>query len=468
MDTSWPDACALLAQMRSGQRDCEAVVREHLHRLEAQQAQLNAATQILRQEALRQARDPQPGPLSGLPISLKETYALAGSEVTIGSQRMAPILCSEDAPVVARLKAAGAIVIARSNVPEFVMCAETSNLRFGRTRHPQDRRRTPGGSSGGEAALVASGSSALGFGTDILGSIRIPAAFCGLVGFRPHSDAVDKTGVWPVSGPHFETWNGLGPLCRSVRDARLAYGVIAREPPAEPATIADLRLVVPDGFGLRSENAAISQAYMAARAGLKAAGMREERPEFADVRALFDGVPRLVTGEMIPLWREWLGSGGAEFSLPREAMAQLLRRPTVYPGLLLWFLLAPLYRPRTPAALAAVAERFAAARQHYQALLGDDGILCLPTIGMLAQRHGQMNRKTLLRPGFNGYISAHTFANYINLSAISVPMPRYRDGASGLAPAVMLAAAPGREGALLDCAAALEEIGARQPSTSTE
>ena len=457
--SDWPDACALLEQLRSGRRDVEAVVREHLHRLESGQSRLNAATEILREEALEQARDPRPGPLSGLPISLKETFALAGREVTIGSKRMPPIVCQEDAPVVRRLKDAGAIVIARSNVPEFVMCAETDNLRFGRSRNPLDPRRTCGGSSGGEGALVASGASALGFGTDILGSIRIPAAFCGLVGFRPHSGAVDKQGVWPVSGPHFETWNGIGPLARSVRDVRLAYSVIAETPPSPPAEVAGLRLVVPEGFPLKIDAPAIGQAVVAARAGLKAAGMDEERPAFTDIPRLFDALPRLVTGEMLPLWRQWLSAAGAPFSPGREALAQVLRQPSIYPGLFLWFLLAPLYRPRTPERLAEVVALFDAARVHYQDLLGSDGILCLPTLGMLAPRHGQMNRKTLLRPGLNGRITAHTFANYINLSAITVPMPRFRDSRTGLVPGVMLAAAPGGEGPLLDCAAVLEDIG---------
>lgn len=429
----------------------------HLDRLDTVNPALNAATEMLRDEALAQAEEPLAGPLSGLPITLKETYGLAGKQVTCGSLRATPVDCSEDAPVVRKLKAAGAIVIARSNVPEFVMTAETHNLRFGRSHHPADQARTPGGSTGGEGALVASGASPLGFGTDILGSIRIPAAFCGLVGFRPHSGAIDKTGVHPVSGPFFETWNGLGPLARSVRDARLAYSVIAKQPTAPPESIAGLRLWVPDGYPFKAGVPCIDAAWQAAINGLQAAGLSIDRAPVDPAKDLFMALPKLVTGEMIPLWREWLSSEGKTFSAAREFLRQALGRPSIQPGLLLWFtLVAPLYRPRNVAALQAVIDQFEAARTTVRGALADDGLLCLPTLGMLAPKHGAMNRATLMRPGLNRQITAHTLANSMDLSAITVPAPGYRDAKTGLAPGVMLAVAPGNEGRLLDVAQHLE------------
>ncbi len=245
------DATELLRQMRSGVRSSEDIVREHLDRIEREQPKLNAATQVFRDKALAEAHNPTPGPLSGLPITLKETFGIENCEVTMGSRRMRPIQCAEDSEPVKKLRAAGAIVIARSNVPEFVMTVETDNLLYGRTNHPADSTRTCGGSSGGEGTLVGSGCSPLGFGTDILGSIRVPSCLCGIVGFRPHSGAVDKTGVWPVSGEFFETWNGIGPLARSVRDVRLAYNIIAHQSLPNPADVTDLRLIVPNGFRLK-------------------------------------------------------------------------------------------------------------------------------------------------------------------------------------------------------------------------
>jgi Asp-tRNA(Asn)/Glu-tRNA(Gln) amidotransferase A subunit family amidase len=450
-----PDATELLRQMQAGERSSEAIVREHLDRLDAEQPRLNGATHIFREQALAEARSPRPGSLSGLPITLKETYGIAGCEVTIGSKRMRPIACTQDSAPVQKLKAAGAIIIARSNVPEFVMTAETDNLLYGRTNNPIDPTRVAGGSSGGEGALVGSGASPLGFGTDILGSIRIPSTFCGLVGFRPHSGAVDKTGVWPVSGDFFETWNGVGPMARSVRDARLAYDVIARVPlpPLQPAT--GLRLVVPEGFPLKYNSPLIRQAYASAQQALASAGMRVEHQRFDDVSGLFLNIPRLVTGEMLKPWAEWLSTRGETFHPAQEFLRLLLGRPTVYPGFMMWFGMAPIMRPRRSGALARIIARYLAVREKYYALLRGDGILILPTLGLLAPKHGVMNRVSL-RPGVNGLLTADTFANYINLSAITLPAHQHADPATGLKPGIMLACAPGAEAKLLDAAAALE------------
>ncbi len=453
---SGPDASALLAQMKGRQLAPESVVRSHLHRLEAQHAQLNAACVVLRERALKEAASPRPGPLAGLPVTVKENFALAGQQITLGSQRKPAMSCAEDALVVQRLRAAGAIIIARSNVPEFLMNAETDNLRYGRTNNPLNLARTCGGSSGGEAALVASGASAMGFGTDILGSIRIPAAFCGLVGLRPHSQAVDKRGIEPVSGDFFESWNGVGPLTRSVRDARLAYSVIADAPPAPAAEVAGRRLILAQNFPLRVADAPIQQAWLAAVAELKAMGMQPQQEDFASVRGLFTRLPALVCNEMAPLWQAWLSPPGQPFSLTAELGRLLLRRPSMYPGLLPWLISARVL-PRSGAGLAKLVAYYQRARSHYRGLLGEDGILCLPTLGLLAPPHGQMNRRTLLRPGLNGLVTAHTFANYIDLSSISVPAPRFRDPTSGLMPGIMLLCAPGNEGGLLDAAAALEQ-----------
>ena len=449
------DATELLRQMRSGERSSKDIVREHLDRIEREQPKLNAATQVFRDKALAEAHNPAPGPLSGLPITLKETFGIESCEVTMGSRRMRPIQCTEDSEPVKKLRAAGAIVIARSNVPEFVMTGETDNLLYGRTNHPADSTRTCGGSSGGEATLVGSGCSPLGFGTDILGSIRIPSCLCGIVGFRPHSGAVDKTGVWPVSGEFFETWNGIGPLARSVRDVRLAYDVIARQSLPAPADVTGLRLIVPNGFRLKYKTPCIKNAYLDAQEKLQTAGLNLESHNFSDVPKLYLNIPRLVTGEMIEPWTEWLSSNGEKFKPASELTRQALGRPTVYPGFFMWFVMSPLMRPRRLSTLSRIIQRYEAARNKCYDLLGQDGIMILPTLGLLAPKHRAMNRVSL-RPGVNGLLTAETFANYINLSAITLPAHRHADPATGLKPGIMLACAPGAEARLLDVAAELE------------
>ncbi|WP_420933752.1 amidase [Alteromonas sp. A081] len=453
-----PDATAMLEQMRTGELSSKQLVQASLDRLHLVNPHLNAATQVFTEQALAAAENPIAGPLSGLPITLKETYALAKEQVTVGSVRMPAIQCKEDAPVVERLKSAGAIVIARSNIPEFVMTAETSNLRFGRSNHPKDQTRVPGGSTGGEGALVASGVSPIGFGTDILGSIRIPAAFCGLVGFRPHSAAVNKSSVYPESGPYFETFNGIGPITRSVRDARLAYSVIANEPPALPATISGLKLIAPKNYPFEAKDECIDSAYRAALEGLQTAGMVKHEPVLDDIKTLFMNVPKLVTGEMVSVWKDWLSVDGKPFSIINETLRQMTGRPTVQPGFFLWLsLINGLYRPRNQSTLTGIIATYEHARKHYRTLLGRDALLCLPTIGMLAPKHGAMNRATLMKPGLNKQITAHTLVNMLDLSGITVPARGFSDPKTGLVPGIMLASAPGNEGALLDAAAALEE-----------
>jgi len=417
-----PDATDVLSQLRSGSLSAAALVEQQLERLAAVQGTLNASTEILAEEARRAAAHPLPGPLSGLPITLKETIGLAGRAITAGSLRMQPETPPEDAAVVRRLRAAGAIVIARTNVPEFAMTGETTNPRFGRTNNPLDPSRVAGGSTGGEGALVGSGASLAGIGSDILGSIRIPASFCGIVGFKPASQAVDKRGTWPRIDGYTNGWLALGPLTRSVRDARLLYDVIATQPTPAPAGVAGLRLLTPEHFPFTVDDAAIGAAHAAALRALMAAGMRSEQPRFADVERLYVRAADLILHDCEPGWHAMLSPDrGQPFSVWREALRQLRGRGEIDPGLFTWLLhgatLGRLTKPRNARQLARLIGTFDAARDHYRALLGADGILVLPTMGMLAPRHGDMNRKTL-KPGVNRRMTALTFANYCDLPAI--------------------------------------------------
>ena len=232
--------------------------------------------QALAQARLLDATGDRSLPLFGLPCSVKETFAIAGEPLTAGSMRMTPQVPTEDARIVRRLKEAGAIVMARSNVPEFAMTAESVNPRYGRTRNPLDVDRVAGGSSGGEGALVGSGASVFGVGSDILGSIRIPAAFCGVVGFKPHSGAVDQSGTWPVVTGNTRILAGTGAAdaqrarcAAGLRRDRHAAGVCraARRRPAGDAG----RLSAGDARALHGRGAGRRQGGLAGR-GLSPAG----------------------------------------------------------------------------------------------------------------------------------------------------------------------------------------------------
>lgn len=452
-----PDATELLRQMQSGERTAVSLVTEHIERLEANHARLNAAVHVFKDEALAEAKSPRPGPLSGLPISVKETIGIGGQTITAGSKRMPPIPCAADAPVVQRLRAAGAIILARSNVPEFAMAGETDNLIYGRTNNPLDETRTPGGSSGGEGALVGSGSTVFGVGTDILGSIRIPASFCGVVGFKPASGAVSKQDIWPdLQGLFLDSWLGVGPIARSVRDARLVYDVIANTPLPEAKSPKGLRLIVPRQFELEARADCINAAYTMAQTVLEMAGLVAEERPFPDVKTHFLNLQQILAAELEePFYRMLVTAGGQKFNLAAETLKQAVGRGTIYSGLFQLIAIVPIIKPRRAGRVAEIIRTYEQARADLYQLLGSDGVLLLPTLGVLAPKHGQMNRASL-RPGVNGTVTAMTFCNYMNLPAITVPAWKDPDPETGLVPGVMLACAPGAEAALLDVATALE------------
>ncbi len=450
-----PDAVATREGLRASLCQPADVVAEYLDRLDAQHDTLNAAARILRVSALDTARQPHSGPLAGLPISVKETFGIAGEALTAGSVRRPVTLPDADSTVVQRLRAAGAVIHARGNVPELAMTGETTNLRFGRTRNYLDPQRTAGGSSGGDATLVASGSSIAGVGSDILGSIRIPAAFNGIVGFKAAADAIDKTGTWPdLRGTYADGLLALGTLTRSVRDALLVYNVIARQPIGQLPSPTTLRLIIPEPFQMRCKSPAIEDALSRARGHLRKT-LREVQEPFPDVGHLFKNLLALIATELGPrLTEELRTADGERFSVFSETLRQLSGRPTIDRGLYQLLLTAPLVRTHAKK-LQSIHRTFDDARLHYHSLLGEDGILLLPTLGLIAPRHGAMNRGSL-RPGVNATVTPLTFCNLIDLPAITLPAWSDPDPVSGIPPGITLACAPGSEGALMAAAQLLE------------
>lgn len=231
------DAFAASAAIRRGELSPVELVEHCLARVEERDGEINAFTVVLAEPARAAARAVEQrvragepvGPLAGVPVAIKDHIWLAGELATNGSRALADFRPTEDAVPVARLKASDAIILGKTNNPEFCYRAFTANEVFGVTRNPWDLGRTPGGSSGGAGACVAAGMAPLALGTDGGGSIRIPAAFCGVVGLKPTFGLVPKL-------PGFRGWPTLsvdGPLTRSVRDAALALEVMAGPHPAD-------------------------------------------------------------------------------------------------------------------------------------------------------------------------------------------------------------------------------------------
>src|SRR5215813_4065989 len=167
------------------------------------------------------------GPLHGVPFSVKDTIETAGLRTTSGSVLRANYIPDRDATVVARLKAAGAILLGKTNTAEMAMDYTADNPVFGRGNNPYDLTRTPGGSSGGEAAAIAAGLSVIGVGSDLAGSIRIPAHFCGIAGLKPATGRIPGDGQCPPSAGPYSLGSVIGPLARYCADLQLLFRVMA-------------------------------------------------------------------------------------------------------------------------------------------------------------------------------------------------------------------------------------------------
>lgn len=267
-------AAELARSIGAGELSAVEVTEAYLRRIERVDPELNAVVVPLFDEAraaaeradAAHARGESLGPLHGVPVSVKEAFDVAGTPTTAGLPERASHRAAEDGPLVARLRRAGAVLLGKTNVPQLLLYNETDNPLYGRTRNPWSAERAPGGSSGGEAALLAAGGAALGLGTDIGGSIREPAHACGIHGLKPTSGRLTLTGTadsWLFAGQE-----GIlpqpGPLGRRVADLALAMKVLvpvagepaeAAVPPVpfgDPAAVrlADLRVGVytDDGF----------------------------------------------------------------------------------------------------------------------------------------------------------------------------------------------------------------------------
>ena len=233
----------LAAQVRGRKVSAVEAVQSALGRLAAVNPRINAVIAEMPEQALAAAaavdaaiaRGEEPGPLAGVPITVKVNADMAGWPTTNGLRIQAELMATQDNPVVANLKRAGAIVIGRTNTPAFSLRWFTRNGLHGATLNPRDKTITPGGSSGGAAVATVAGIGAIGHGTDIGGSVRYPAYACGIHGIRP---TLGRIPAWNSSGPERAIGAQLmatsGPLARTIADVRLAFNAMAQPDPRDP------------------------------------------------------------------------------------------------------------------------------------------------------------------------------------------------------------------------------------------
>jgi len=237
-------AAQLAAMIRERQVTSSEVVDAYLARIKQVNPAVNAVTVTLADSARAAAAavdkalaaGQRLGPLAGVPFTIKENVDVKGSATTWGVKALAEQIATSDAPIVARLREAGGIPLARTNLPDFAFRWDTVSDRGGRTRNPWDATRSPGGSSGGEAAALASGMTPLGLGNDLGGSLRVPSQLCGTAALRPSRGRVAHSAVtqpWPEPMA-IQMTNCQGPMARRVADLRLAFGLIAAPDARDP------------------------------------------------------------------------------------------------------------------------------------------------------------------------------------------------------------------------------------------
>ena len=236
LKSSATEAAAMIRRKEISSRELTEALFAHIDEVNPA---INAVVAFRRDEAMTAAaaaddvlaRGDVVGPLHGVPMTIKESFDVAGLHTTWGNPEFAEPVAQQDSTVVARLRRAGAIIIGKSNVAFMLSDIQTANPLFGVTNNPADRTRTPGGSSGGAAAALASGVTFLEYGTDLSGSIRNPASFCGVYGLRPTAETVPPTGMAPPGPPGVPVamtgLTAVGPLARSAADLRLALQVTA-------------------------------------------------------------------------------------------------------------------------------------------------------------------------------------------------------------------------------------------------
>jgi fatty acid amide hydrolase 2 len=425
-------ATTLARMIRDREATSSEIVEAHVARVRRVNPGLNAVVCARFEEARREAAiadakveagEPLP-PLHGVPCTIKECFALVGMPNSSGLRSRAGVVADRDATAVARLRAAGAIPLGVTNVSELCMWMETSNLVYGRTNNPYDRRRIVGGSSGGEGAIVGSGASPFGLGSDIGGSIRMPAFFCGVFGHKPSGGLVPGTGQYPMAHGRARRYLTTGPIARRAEDLWPLLRILAG-PDGEDDGCTSLPLGAPSRVQLRGldvvsveDNGALQvdrrlvSAQRRAADALAARGARVRTASIEPLRHSLEVWSTLLAEAGGPTFAELMGDGVAI-----DAFAELFRwlrgradhtLPAI--GLALLEKLPALMPARAKQALAH-AERL---RDELDATIGD-GVMLFPSYTCPAPLH----HTPLLLPIQWQYTAV---LNVLELPATQVPL----------------------------------------------
>ena len=442
--------------MRSKKLSPVELVESHLRSIDSLEPKLNAFVHLDADGARMQARAAEtavsrgepPGPLHGVPLTVKSSIDVAGWPCPAGSLLRKDYLPRADAPVVARLKSAGAILLGNTNTPEFLMAYETHNLLSGKTSNPWNLAHSAGGSSGGEAAAIAAGCSMGGVGSDGGGSIRVPAHFCGIAGLKPTPGRIPTTGHYPSMGYPGGLVGVAGPMARDARDLRLLFSILAGYDSADPFSI-PVPLRVPELVAETPLRIGVWEQFydVPADPEIRDAVRRAAALLHGPCVDVFPFAPQGL--ERVPnvwafLFSQWPALITRELVEGREADAH-------------WTLLESLPKSDPPSAATVLLnlgarDRMRAALLHQ---MDEIPVLLMPVCGIPAFRHRerrwQINGRDI---GIFQAMMPVVLANVLGLPALTVPMGLT---AGGLPIGIQLMGRPFEDELLLEVAIRLEE-----------
>jgi amidase len=458
-----------LELLRTGAISVTELAEAHIAQIERLNPQLNAFADFDAEHVRERARkhDAWSGtrsrrPLFGLPVTVKSSIKTRGFKCEIGSRIHQGDIPREDAVAVARLRAAGALILGTTNCPEFLMAYETDNLLYGRTNNPWDLDRTPGGSSGGEAAAIAAGLSAAGLGSDSGGSVRLPAHFAGICALKPTPGRIPGAGHLPPCVGPFATLGAIGPMARTIADVALLFRMLSGQDPHDPAsppiplrepTLDELRAHTIGYFeddGLVPVTPETRVAIQAAVAALREAGFRVEPFQ-----------PRTLE-PLRQLWTKFFVQCGAMFYAPAIRGREHLLSPIFNEFLGI----AQAAGPLTAAQLLDAWAQMDLLRAKTLQAMSKYLVLLCPVASIPAFRHGE--REWIVEGKPVAYLDAVRHTQWFNVLAAPAAVVPVGSSPEGLPIGVQIVARPFQDEIALGVAAIVDAaFGYRPPPKST-
>ena len=450
--------------LRAKKFRAQDLVAAQLKNIARLQPLLNAFTHIDEAGAMAQAQAVDAalgpgtglGPLHGVPVTIKSSIDVAGWPCPAGSHLRENYLAAADAPVAARLKSAGAIVLGNTNTPEYLMSYETANALQGHTSNPWNLAHSSGGSSGGEASAITAGCSVAGVGSDGGGSIRVPAHFCGICGLKPTPGRIPATGHFPPGEGAFSWLGVVGPMARTVADLRAVFDVLRGPDPGDalstpvapqsptPETLRGMRIGLLETSVFGRQSSETCAAIQAAADALTECGFLVEPFRLPEL-------PRALE-----LWWFFFGPAIAHLFRPTIGRDQKSRLSTQFREYLTVAQASP--APTLDSVLTNCAERDRVRAGILRQMAGVPVLLC-PVSNTTAFRH---NEGTWEGAGsYRDTMRASQWVNLVGFPALSIPM---HFSAEGLPIGVQLIARPNEEELLLEVAAALERARGTWPN----